>query len=46
MPEPPAETTPAPEAPREAGAARNTFFAFLTQMSTAAFTAALTLYLV
>jgi O-antigen/teichoic acid export membrane protein len=46
VPEPPAETTPAPEAPQEAGAARNTFFAFLTQMSTAAFTAALTLYLV
>lgn len=33
-------------AARPAGAARNTFFAFLTQMSTAAFTAALTLYLV
>jgi O-antigen/teichoic acid export membrane protein len=45
VPEPPADSTPAP-APREAGVARNTFFAFLTQMSTAAFTAALTLYLV
>ena len=31
---------------RPAGAARNTAYALLTQMSTAAFTAALTLYLV
>jgi O-antigen/teichoic acid export membrane protein len=50
VPDPPADTTaapqPAPSRPRPAGAARNTFFAFLTQMSTAAFTAALTLYLV
>jgi O-antigen/teichoic acid export membrane protein len=39
---PPAEG----RAVRPAGAARNTLFALLTQMSTAAFTAALTLYLV
>jgi O-antigen/teichoic acid export membrane protein len=38
-------TGPAPAVP-PAGAARNTFFALLTQMITAAFTAALTLYLV
>src|SRR5439155_9555111 len=36
----------APASGRPAGAARNTFFALLTQMSTAAFTAVLTLYLV
>src|SRR5205814_8401421 len=49
-PGPPADPVAAPEPeparPRSAGAAHNTFFAFLTQMSTAAFTAALTLYLV
>jgi O-antigen/teichoic acid export membrane protein len=38
----PVEPPPA----RPAGAARNTFFALLTQMSTAAFTAGLTIYLV
>jgi O-antigen/teichoic acid export membrane protein len=54
VPEPPPDSPATPEiapaaepaGPRPAGAARNTFFAFLTQMSTAAFTAALTLYLV
>jgi O-antigen/teichoic acid export membrane protein len=37
---------PQDSAPAGRGAARNTLFSFLTQMSTAAFTAALTLYLV
>src|SRR5205823_9422470 len=41
---PPREPRPTP--PRTEGAARNTLFSFLTQISTAAFTAALTLYLV
>ena len=41
---PPREPGPTP--PRTEGAARNTLFSFLTQISTAAFTAALTLYLV
>ena len=43
MPDPPADPK---AAARPAGAARNTFFALLTQMSTAAFTGVLTLYLV
>ena len=43
MPDPPDRPAPAG---RPAGAARNTLFAFLTQMSTAAFTAALTIFLV
>jgi O-antigen/teichoic acid export membrane protein len=48
VPEPPADAdnVQEPSGARPQGAARNTFFAFLTQMSTAAFTAALTLYLV
>ncbi|MEA2309005.1 MAG: hypothetical protein QOI65_1291, partial [Thermoleophilaceae bacterium] len=36
----------ADQSARPSGAARNTLFAFLTQMTTAAFTGALTLYLV
>ncbi len=42
---PPPEPEPT-EAPADGGPARNTLFSFLTQISTAAFTAALTLYLV